>query len=702
MDLGKDMDKNIILEKTYAGFLGMNIGIRLGAPVEPSLWTYERINRFYGDITDYVKPFINFAADDDVNGPVYFLRALEDNIKPSTARNFTLTAKMVAQAWLNYTREGVGFFWWGGYGTSTEHTAYLNLKSGIEAPRSGSIAVNGKTLAEQIGGQIFIDTWGFINPGKPQRAALMARTAASVSHDGEGLNGAAFIASAIALAYEENEARTIIEKALEYVDKGSLYDKVVRSVMDFYDRHPDSWRACMEYLIDSWGYDKYPGVCHIIPNAGVCAMSMLYGKTFARAIEIATMAGWDTDCNAGNVGSILGTMGGISAILDKYRKPVGDFIALSGISGYLNILDVPTYVKKLYAIGAMLEGESDQRPREGIIDFDFSLSGSTHGFRSSDSGLCTIANPDDGKGLRVLYDRMTRPQKAKIFYKTFYRRSDFSDERYMPVFSPLAYSGQRVLIDLSLEKISGESMIIQAYVHDTITSKDVLIKEPCILWDSADLKLEFTIPDLKGDFIDEIGFILESNSPAKFCDLGEVRIKSFIIDGEASFTIEPEKLKMEFSSVLGYSHDHGSWSVDKDGIHVMCLEPAMAMTGNYFGRDESIQAALTLHYGDSALLGLRVQGAQRGYWAGILSGSLVIARMLDGRLQTLISEPYELEMEKPCTIAFSVKGTSLKVCYAEKTLRVVDESLDHGAVGLLCQGPARATFSGQKIIQTMN
>ena len=67
------------LEKVYAGFLGMNIGIRLGAPVEPTIWTYERIQKTYGEITGYVKDFKNFAADDDANGPVFFLRALMDD-----------------------------------------------------------------------------------------------------------------------------------------------------------------------------------------------------------------------------------------------------------------------------------------------------------------------------------------------------------------------------------------------------------------------------------------------------------------------------------------------------------------------------------------------------------------------------------------------------------------------------------------------
>jgi ADP-ribosylglycohydrolase len=98
----------INLEKIYAGFLGMNIGIRLGAPVEATVWSYERIRRTYGEITGYVKDNINFAADDDANGPVFFLRSLYDRDQKDELR-----PEDVAEAWLNYAREGVGMFWWG-------------------------------------------------------------------------------------------------------------------------------------------------------------------------------------------------------------------------------------------------------------------------------------------------------------------------------------------------------------------------------------------------------------------------------------------------------------------------------------------------------------------------------------------------------------------------------------------------------------
>ena len=72
---------------------------------------------------------------------------------PSCGRCPTTAA---ARTWLNDIIEGRTILWWGGLGNSTEHTAFLRLKNGIEAPASGSMKLNGPVLAEQIGAQIFI------------------------------------------------------------------------------------------------------------------------------------------------------------------------------------------------------------------------------------------------------------------------------------------------------------------------------------------------------------------------------------------------------------------------------------------------------------------------------------------------------------------------------------------------------------------
>ena len=99
-------------------------------------------------------------------------------------------------------------------GNSTEHTAYLRLKQGIPAPQSGSIALNGKVVAEQIGSQIFIDGWGMVAPGDPELAADLARRAASVSHDGEAIYGAQVIAALEAQAFVESDIDRLLDTAL--------------------------------------------------------------------------------------------------------------------------------------------------------------------------------------------------------------------------------------------------------------------------------------------------------------------------------------------------------------------------------------------------------------------------------------------------------------------------------------------------------
>ncbi len=697
------MIPNHYLEKTYAGFIGMNVGIRLGAPVEPTAWTSDRIERFYGDITTYVKNFKNFAADDDVNGPVYFLRALYDG-----AKDRKLEPKDVADAWLNYSRDGVGMFWWGGYGVSTEHTAYLNLKAGILAPESGSARTNGIIMAEQIGGQIFIDTWGMVFPGNPKMAAEYASIAASVSHDVNGIYGAAFIAACISKAYETDCVETIIGEGLMHIPEESTYAAVVNSVITYYKNAPDDYKGCLKHLQDNWGYDKYKGICHIIPNAGVCVLSMLYGKTFNRTVEIATMCGWDTDCNAGNVGSIMGIACGLEGIAAHYRKPINDSVVLSGISGYLNILDIPTYSKELALLGYKLAGENPPKHivdsfKEGEIHFDFELPGSTHNLRLSNEINCSLRHSTkvahSGTGsAEILFDRMSRGQKCKIYYKPFYRRDDFDDERYMPVFSPTAYAGQEVSMMVYVDRYSGESVIINPYVRNTHTKADVLIGGT-VIKDSGWQEVRFTIPDLGGVMVDEIGLLFEANSPAKNKDFGCLYIDDFKISGKSNYSIAIEKQKMEFASITPFSHNHGAWEIVDGKMEAMCNDHAEAMTGNYFTKDVIVKGVITPYTGNSHLISLRVQGALKGYYAGFVQGGVAIYRNNSG--MTLLShvpfawqydETYKVEFEaKESKLSFSVNGMQLIV--------IEDAALTYGMVGYAMYALGRCGFGDLEVIE---
>ena len=102
---------------------------------------------------------------------------------------------------------------------------------------------------------------------------------------------------------------------------------VVRKVMEFYEAHPENWRDCFQYIFENFGYDKYPGNCHIIPNIAVMILSLLYGEgDFSDTLSICNMCGWDTDCNVGNVATIMGVRNGLEGIeYEKWRKPINDF-----------------------------------------------------------------------------------------------------------------------------------------------------------------------------------------------------------------------------------------------------------------------------------------------------------------------------------------------------------------------------------------
>lgn len=676
------------VEKIYAGFLGMNIGIRLGAPVEPTIWTYERIRDTYGDITDYVKEYKNFAADDDANGPVYFLRALRDD-----AKDRELTPQDVAHAWLNYAREGVGMFWWGGYGISTEHTAYLNLKNGISAPQSGSILQNGKIMAEQIGGQIFIDTWGLCWPGNPQKAAEYGGIAASVSHDGEGIFGARFFCACIAEAFVSEDIEHIIETGLSYIPENCTYTAVARSVMEFYKKHPDDWRLCREMLNEEWGYDKYRGVCHIIPNAGVCVLSMLYGQgDFARTVEIATMCGWDTDCNAGNVGTVLGVLNGTKGLPVRYRKPINDGIVLSGISGYLNILDIPTYAKEVALLGYQVNGkeapeELKNSIRDGEIHFDFELPGSTHNIRLSNSFYCRAEHSSEqaykGKGsLKIIMDRMVRGDQCKVYYKPFYRRDEFSDERYSPVFSPTVYSGQKVCMQVYLEQWNGwETPGVAPYIRTMSNKKDHL-QGYVKLVEGKWIEISFEIPDTQGDLIDEVGIILEGYSPSKAKTLGAIYLDEFSIVGESQYTISMEKQRKELGTVTPFAVDHGAWEIEEGKLSLMRCQDAFAYAGNYYAKDYSVKTVIEPINGDNHLVLLRAQGAMRGYALGFSEkGKAAIYKNEFGFVK-LAETDFAWEPGNRYQICGEASGEQIRLFInGKELLKVQDSTFTYGMYG---------------------
>ena len=145
--------------QVYAGLLGKVIGVYLGRPVEG--WSRAAIEARWGGLlpgyihADLGVPLV--VVDDDITGTLAFVRALADS-----GRYADTPEDFYGDNWLNHLLEGQTILWWGGMSCSTEHTAFLRLKQGVRAPESGSMARNGREVAEQIGAQIFIDGFGLV------------------------------------------------------------------------------------------------------------------------------------------------------------------------------------------------------------------------------------------------------------------------------------------------------------------------------------------------------------------------------------------------------------------------------------------------------------------------------------------------------------------------------------------------------------
>ncbi|MGQ9816037.1 MAG: ADP-ribosylglycohydrolase family protein, partial [Candidatus Roseilinea sp.] len=251
--------------RVYAGVLGKIIGVYLGRPFEG--WSYQRITRELGDVDYYVNDRIAhhpplIVTDDDISGTFTFVRALADYADVLRGNLRDITPAQIGQTWLNYLIERQTILWWGGMGNSTEHTAYMRLKQGIPAPRSGSIELNGKVVAEQIGAQIFIDGWAMVAPGDPGLAVDLARKAASVSHDGEAIYGAQVLAAMEALAFVEPDMNTLFDAGMSFIPHDSVIYRLLSDIRNWRAKDND-WRITRQRIEEHYGYDKYGGNCHI-------------------------------------------------------------------------------------------------------------------------------------------------------------------------------------------------------------------------------------------------------------------------------------------------------------------------------------------------------------------------------------------------------------------------------------------------------
>jgi ADP-ribosylglycohydrolase len=254
--------------------------------------------------------------DDDINYTVMALLILED-------RGSTFCTEDVARAWLRLLPAGATW--------TAERRAYRALLDNMadefvngDPPGFDLALCADNDYNEWIGAQIRADLYGWACPGRPALAADLATRDAMLSHRGEGVHGAAFIAALGAAIPVSEDLAAATDIALRFIPRGSEAASAVRFGRGL---------AGSDEAVDRL-HAEYAGLSpvHTLNNLALVVWALnSFEDDFSTAVGNTVAAGWDTDCNGATVGGLFGLTG--KPIPESWTRPWNGRVGVS-LAGY--------------------------------------------------------------------------------------------------------------------------------------------------------------------------------------------------------------------------------------------------------------------------------------------------------------------------------------------------------------------------------
>jgi len=159
-----------------------------------------------------------------------------------------------------------------------------------------------------MGAQTRADVHGWTNPGDPAGAARQAHRDAVLTHTGNGVYGALFVAGTLAAAASGTaDVHQALAAGLAVVPPESRLARAVRTGIETARAHRE-----FDTVVDRLhaGLGGYHWV-HAVPNAALLAAALTHADgDFTRSICAAVSGGWDTDSNGATAGSVAGLLAG--------------------------------------------------------------------------------------------------------------------------------------------------------------------------------------------------------------------------------------------------------------------------------------------------------------------------------------------------------------------------------------------------------
>ena len=302
-----------ITDKIRGGLLGQILGNLNGLEHE---FKYEKTP---GNVIKYIPSLPKGAVtDDDTDFEWAYICEMQKK------RNPFLSYEDINKLWLERINKRI----W----CSNRYARHL-MDIGIQAPLTGNVLFN-PWADFNVSGQFLCETFGLLAPAMPQTAAKIGLQYTKVAIDNEPAQTTQLFTAMIATAFIENDINRIIDAGAASVDPASEVYKIIQDVRKWHKKFPNDWKETREQLRTK--YLKENGEIRdkngFELNTGAIIAAMLYGAgNFEESLRHAFNFGWDADCNAATVGTMLGTvygyrkmMGQEWQIVDRYRNTTRD------------------------------------------------------------------------------------------------------------------------------------------------------------------------------------------------------------------------------------------------------------------------------------------------------------------------------------------------------------------------------------------
>ena len=304
-----------------------------GSTDQPNIWG-AFVN--HSSRIDFYLPELDrvWGSDDDTDIEYMYWQLAEASGSPK------LTAEQIREGWLRhiYSNENApisptefrreNYLW-----VSNERAFYLMRDKGLLPPAT-SAPSNNPGFA-MIDAQLTTESFGLMAPGRPQTALNLAALPIAVTASGEAAAIARFYvvmhAAAANLNDKENLAtqlQAIAALAAEQLPVSGYARDMYEFVLEAYTTNPDKndWEQTrnaiyQRYQINGEGGYQYSRPFDAGINFAASLISLFYGEgDFRRTVQIASLAGWDSDNPAATWGGLLGFILGKDGIERTFQR----------------------------------------------------------------------------------------------------------------------------------------------------------------------------------------------------------------------------------------------------------------------------------------------------------------------------------------------------------------------------------------------